>query len=204
MTEKESLLAVDTSGDVLSLALEHHGRVWSFSRKLAGSHDETLIPQVKNLLRKARAELKDLGGIAVANGPGRFTGLRVGMAFAAVAAKKLGIKAVAVTRLEALAFRCDGGDLLICAALSGWRGEMYHQNFRRRGVRWTAEGEPQWTPAALWPGARRRLEKGKTMVIEGEVRARDLLGPATAFLSQGKLPPFEPLYLKPAGYMLKK
>ncbi len=191
------LLAVDTADEVLSLALESAGRVWSVHRKPRGPHDEALLPAVDALLARAGLELGDVGAFAAAAGPGRFTGIRIGMTFCAVAAARLKVPAAAVSRLEALASGTPGE--LVCAAIPGRREERTHQLFARgRGLKLL--GPPAWTAAAEWPAVRRVLEARGASVVEGRPGAAALLAPARVLLARRRLPPFRPLYLKPAGY----
>ena len=175
-----NILAVDTTGEPLSLALQAGERIFTIHRVFARPHDETLLPAVDRLLDKAGLRLKLLAGIAVASGPGRFTGIRIGMAYAAVAARCIGKPALAITRFEALSFARP--EKRFCVVIAGLRGEKYHQAF--------PGGKPIWSqevPAGL-------------PIVEGDPTARELLGPAARYLTRGRSPLFTPLYLKPAGY----
>lgn len=200
-----NILAVDTTAEFLSLALASGGKVRVLHRRVGRPHDETLLGGVDRLLVRAGIAMGDLHAIAAASGPGRFTGIRIGMAYASVAAAQLKIPALAVSRLEALAFRTPGR--LVCAAVPGYREEKYYQLFRRAGGRAAAalrpEGRPFWVDAAAWEKVRAELEGKGVMVVLEEPRAADLLGPAELCLRRKRVPKFEPLYLKPAGYERK-
>ncbi len=192
-----NILAVDATSDALSAALAADGGIWS-ARRRPRAHDEALLGVVEGLLRRAKLEWNDLDAIAAAAGPGRFTGIRVGLAFAAAAGWKLGVPALALSRLEAAAVAAGRPRAL--AAVAGWKGEVYHQEFLvGRGVP-RAQGGPQWSTAEAWPAARAAAE-GRGLVVDlGEPDARALLEPARRRLAAGKIPPLKPLYLKPAGY----
>lgn len=196
-----NILAVDTTGEALSLALRAGEKTYGLSRKARAPHDETLIPAVEGLLGRAGLRLEDLDAIAAASGPGRFTGIRIGMAYAAVACSRLGMPALAVSRFEAAALGVPGS--LVCAALPGFRDEKYYQLFRRRGGRLVPEGAPVWTGAQDWARAKAALEKRGAVVAEKDPGAMDLLEPASQILKGRRIPKFEPLYLKPAGYEAK-
>lgn len=187
-----NVLALDTSGDELSVALASGGKTREIHRLYKAPHDETLPKAVQALLKRAALKLADLDAIACASGPGRFTGIRVGMAWAAVTAWALKIPALAVTRFEAAAWAT--GSAPVCVALEGWRGEMFYQRFAGAPLE-----APVWIAADSWKKARPGLGE----VLEAKPRARDLLGPAERLLAAKLTPPFEPLYLKPAGYELK-
>jgi len=192
-----NLLAVDAAGETLSVALRAGGRVLTASRK--GKHDETLLPAAESLLRRASVSWKDLDAVAAATGPGRFTGIRIGLSFAAAAGFQLGVPALGVSRLEALALRSDGERVL--AALPGWKGEVYHQEFcRYRGRFLRAAGEPAIAPAERWEAERAAAERRGLTVAHAEADARDLLAAAEALLAAKRKAPLEPFYLKPAGY----
>ena len=197
-----NLFAIDTTGNELSLALQLGGKVLTFARELAAPNDETLLPQARRLLSKAGADWKDFDAIAVASGPGRFTGIRIGMSFAAVLARRLGIPAMAVSRFEALAAKTTGK--LVCAVLLGWRDEMFYQLYQRslRGeVRPAAP--PVWASAKEWALARQEMAARGAVLAETAVRAQDILPCAERRMRRKRHPRFEPLYLKPASYELK-
>lgn len=185
-----NIICVDATTDVLSVAVEKDGRVFSLTR--AGgfnSHDDALWPAVDAALKKARLRLEDLDAVGAASGPGRFTGIRIGLSFAASLAYALKVPALALSRLEADADRQKGADVV--AALPGWKGEVYHQRFTRgKDGALKAAGKAQWTAPGAWNSSRALTETD----------AKDLLPGARRALKSGKPPPFEPFYLKPAGY----
>ena len=102
------VLAIDTCGPSGSVAL---GRLCGQSveilaqTELAGrSYAATLIAAISELLSGAGAELKQLGAIVAVNGPGSFTGVRVGLSTVKGLAEPAAIPVVAVSRLAVLAF----------------------------------------------------------------------------------------------------
>ncbi len=185
----KNILAVDATGDVLSVALGPHEL-----RRAAKKHDEALLPLVERLLRKAGLAWRDLDAVAAASGPGRFTGIRVGMSFAAAAGYQLKIPALAISRLAAAAGKSKADRVL--GALPGWKDEVYSQAYRKG----KAQGRAAWTPPGDWPAFRAAAEKRGLEVSFGETTAADLLPVAGAALASGTVPPFKPFYLKPASY----
>jgi tRNA threonylcarbamoyl adenosine modification protein YeaZ len=183
------ILAVDATGDVLSVAVGAHEL-----KRSAKMHDEALLPLVERLLKKARLRWSDLDAVAAASGPGRFTGIRIGMSFAAAAGFQLRIPALAISRLAAAAGRARADRAL--GALPGWKDEVYTQEYRKG----KAVGAAAYTPPGDWPALRAAAEKRGLTVSFGETTAADLLPVARAALAAGKLPPFKPFYLKPASY----
>ncbi|MBI5243529.1 MAG: tRNA (adenosine(37)-N6)-threonylcarbamoyltransferase complex dimerization subunit type 1 TsaB [Elusimicrobia bacterium] len=221
------ILAVDTTGERLSLALGGGKRTLALASRSKRPHDESLFIELGRLLKKAGLEPSDIDAIAAASGPGRFTGIRIGMTFATVMARALGRPAVALSLLEAAALRSAAGEegrYLLCAALPGIRGELFLQFFRvRRG--WIV---PAWEPVWAAPqDAARRLKEaahgaeirlcgagaaqalalvkgsGRFGIVPGSERplaAADILPLALRRLSRRKPFPVVPLYLKPANY----
>lgn len=184
-----NILAVDATGEVLSVAVGGHEL-----RRAAKKHDEALLPLIERLLAKAKLEWADLDAIAAASGPGRFTGIRIGMSFAAAAGFQLKIPALAISRLAAAAARSKADRVL--GALPGWKDEVYAQAYRKG----EAAGEATWTPPTDWAAFRAAAEKKGLEVSYGDTTAADLLPVARRCLAAGKVPPFKPFYLKPASY----
>lgn len=119
------LLAIDTCGPTGSVAL---GRIPGRDLEILGqtelagrTYAATLISAVAGLLRSANLELRNLDGIVVVNGPGSFTGVRVGVSAAKGLAHGAGIPVVAISRLEILS-RQSG---VPSAALDAHRGEVF-------------------------------------------------------------------------------
>jgi tRNA threonylcarbamoyladenosine biosynthesis protein TsaB len=119
------LLAIDTCGPTGSVAL---GRLAGRDLEILGQIDlegktysATLVAAVAELLKSAGTELRDLGGIIVVNGPGSFTGVRVGLSAVKGLAEGAEIPVVALSRLEVLS-RKSG---VPSAALDAHRGEVY-------------------------------------------------------------------------------
>ena len=188
-----NILAVDATGEVLSAAV---GDIQL--RRASKKHDEALLPLIEAVLKKAKLAWTDLDAVAAASGPGRFTGIRIGMSFAAAAGFQLRIPALAISRLEAAADKAGAEGVL--AALPGWKDEVYHQVFLRR----KPQGAAAWSTPQNWPAARAEARKQGLVVIERDTDAADLLPVARRLLAAKLTPPFKPFYLKPAGYELPR
>lgn len=119
------LLAIDTCGPSGSVALARtDGPAVELlgQRQLEGrSYSSTLIAAVGELLQTASVQLADLAAIIVVNGPGSFTGVRVGLAAVKGLAEAAHLPVVAVSRLEVLAAHAD----LPAAALDAHRQEVF-------------------------------------------------------------------------------
>lgn len=121
------VLAFDTSLAACSVAVLDGNKV--LARKvepMARGHQERLAPLVSETMIEAGLAFDRLQRVGVTVGPGSFTGLRVGLAFAKGLSAALSIPAVAVGTLEALAQPFSGRTL---AVLDAKRGQVYLQGF---------------------------------------------------------------------------
>ena len=125
LQEGALLLAIDTCGSQGSAAL---GRLAGDAVTLLGqielegrSYSATLIAAVGKLLASAGAELRSVAAIVVVNGPGSFTGVRVGLSAAKGMAEAAGLPLVALSRLEVMAAKAG----LSAAVLDAHRHEVF-------------------------------------------------------------------------------
>jgi tRNA threonylcarbamoyladenosine biosynthesis protein TsaB len=124
-------LALDTATDQASLALGVPGGA-PLEESIGGArrHAAALLPAVQKLLQRAGASLDDLRGIALSDGPGSFTGLRVG---AAVAKALVQARSLPLWTAPSLLVRAAGvarGDELVLAIANALRGEVYAAAYR--------------------------------------------------------------------------
>ena len=125
MSFGQSILAIDTCGPTGSVAL---GRLAGRDVEILGqtelagrTYSATLVAAVAELLQSAGVGLRELGGIIVVNGPGSFTGVRVGLSAVKGLAEGAEIPVVALSRLEVLS-RKSG---VPSSALNAHRGEVF-------------------------------------------------------------------------------
>ena len=128
------VLGVDTCGPTGSVALARvecgTARILG-KRELAGrSYSATLVAAVGELLSASHVKLGDLGAIVVVNGPGSFTGVRVGLSAVKGLAEPGQIPVVAVSRLAVLAAKAG----VASAALDAHRHEVFLRLERTDGV----------------------------------------------------------------------
>lgn len=120
------ILLIDTCGETGSVALANTEPVGTkvVSAELPGRRaSERLVATIRQLAAEARMQLCDLQAIAVVNGPGSFTGVRVGVSAAKGLSEALGIPVMAISRLAVLAETSGGRQVL--TALDAGRGEFY-------------------------------------------------------------------------------
>ena len=132
------ILGLDTATWTASVGLLDGGRVVAErSAATDGSHGVSLLPLIDDVLRAGSCEISDLDGIAVSNGPGSFTGLRVGLSVAKGLARAAGLRLIGVPTLEALARTVADRHGTICALLDARKGELYGACFASSPGKWT-------------------------------------------------------------------
>jgi len=153
------------------------------------AHAQTLLPAIDRLLERGRLALTSVEGLAVAAGPGSFTGLRIGIAAMEGLAFALGLPIVGVSTLDALAFRYRDRRLPVAAFIDARRGEVFAAFYR-------ADAEAGWHceigPVCEAPRTfLRRLGSGPLLIAGSAVPVyrelvRETLG-AAAELGEGPL-----------------
>jgi tRNA threonylcarbamoyl adenosine modification protein YeaZ len=119
------LLTIDTSTDSAGLALVQDGRTLAETSWRCGqNHSVELLPRLTRLLEEAEIELKSVGCILVARGPGSFNGLRVGLSTAKGLAFSLGIPIIGISSLALEAIQHAESDLPIGPIFNAGRGEI--------------------------------------------------------------------------------
>lgn len=215
-------LALETATDRASVAI---GDVAddAVEESLSGArrHAGALLPMVQAVLRRRGATLEQVTGVVVCDGPGSFTGLRVGASAAKALVRARGVPLRAAPSLMARALAGVGpGRSMVLAVSDALRGEVYAGAFRFLPGRVVTELEPGvWRPESLAelelepdalvgevsPAARSALERwsGLEMVgpPEGSPRATGLIA-LTTMAGGARLIPdpaeWEPVYGRPA------
>jgi tRNA threonylcarbamoyladenosine biosynthesis protein TsaB len=120
------LLAIDTATNAGGLALARNGEaVGVVMSKTPSRYSEQLIAWAHFLLNQNRIGIEDVNVFAVCNGPGSFTGLRIGLATAKAFGQALGRPVVAVSSLEALASRFRWAHRRLAVMLDARRRQVY-------------------------------------------------------------------------------
>lgn len=120
------ILGVDSSGLVASVAIVSEDVVVSeFTVNNKKTHSQTLLPMVEQVMRFAGMELEELDAIAVASGPGSFTGLRIGAATVKGLGLALKRPIVPVPTLEGMAYQLAEVDGIICPIMDARRNQVY-------------------------------------------------------------------------------
>jgi tRNA threonylcarbamoyladenosine biosynthesis protein TsaB len=124
-------LALDTATDRASLAISVNGAV-AAEEHINGArrHAASLLPAVQTLLHRAGASLDDLNGIALSDGPGSFTGLRVGASVAKALVHARGVPLWTAPSLMVRAAGVSPDDGLVLAVANALRGDVYVAGYR--------------------------------------------------------------------------
>ena len=127
------ILALETSAKAVSAAVTEDGKVLCSGYQDTGlTHSRTLMPIVEHILKNTGLTVADMDAIAVAAGPGSFTGIRIGVSAAKGLAFAADKPAVGVSTLAAMARNvafCDG--LVICA-MDARRQQVYNALFEAK------------------------------------------------------------------------
>ena len=127
------ILALETSAKAVSAAVSEDGKILTSGYQDTGlTHSRTLMPIVEHILKNTGLTVADMDAIAVAAGPGSFTGIRIGVAAAKGLAFAADKPAVGVSTLAAMARNvafCDG--LVICA-MDARRQQVYNALFEAK------------------------------------------------------------------------
>lgn len=120
------LLALDSSGLVASVAiLDGETLVAEYTLNYKKTHSQTLLPMLDEIVKMTQTELSEMDAIAVAAGPGSFTGLRIGSATAKGLGLALNKPIISVPTLEGIACNFYGTDAIICPMMDARRQQVY-------------------------------------------------------------------------------
>lgn len=150
------ILALESSAKAASAALWEDGLLGLSLMHCGLTHSETLLPMAEELLRRSGRSLGDVGLVAVARGPGSFTGIRIGVATAKGLCWGGEKPCCGVSTLEAMAWQ--GAHLagrLLCCTMDARRSQVYNGLFRADGETVTRLSEDRAISLAdLLPGLR--------------------------------------------------
>jgi len=126
-----NILAIETTSTAASVALiDDNNRIDFESSDEKLSHLQNLMPMIDKLLGSRQLKIIDIDYIAVSEGPGSFTGIRIGMAAAKGLAQVLDKKIVPVPTLLAMAYSDRNYDGVLCPMLDARRSQVYGGAYR--------------------------------------------------------------------------
>lgn len=120
------ILAIDSSGMTASAALLTEEKVISeMSVNNKKTHSQTLLPMIETVMAGSDLEFEAVEAIALAEGPGSFTGLRIGAALAKGLGLSLDVPLIGVSTIDALAYEAGPADALICPMIDARHETVY-------------------------------------------------------------------------------
>lgn len=122
------ILGIDTSGKTASAALfDTESEIFLAQTTLytQKTHSQVIMPLCKEIISQTGREMKDVEAIAVADGPGSYTGLRIGVAAVKAMSFALGCKCCGISTLEALAYNNVSFKGTICSIMKA-RGDLVY------------------------------------------------------------------------------
>jgi len=158
------VLAVETSTLAGGVALLDGERlVAEYLLDVGIAHSERLMAAVDRVLADARWTARDLAGLAVAVGPGSFTGLRIAVSTVKGLALALGLPIAAVPTLDAMAAAVPWASLPVCPVLDARKGEVYASRYHWEDGAMRRD----WEYTALAPEALAERLKEPTLLVGG-------------------------------------
>lgn len=124
------ILALEASAKAASVALVRNGELVAQYSQCSGlTHSRTLLPMLEDVLKNTETELKDVDLIAVSQGPGSFTGIRIGISTVKGLAWTLDKPCAGVSTLEAMAWHGVSAGGLVCPVMDARRNQVYNALF---------------------------------------------------------------------------
>ncbi len=128
------ILAIDSSGLVASVAVVcDRDLIGEFTMNYKKTHSQTLLPMLHALAEMMELDLHTLDAIAVAGGPGSFTGLRIGSATAKGLGLALDAPILHIPTVDALAYNLCGHKSIVCPLMDARRNQAYTGLYRFHG-----------------------------------------------------------------------
>ena len=120
------ILGIDSSGMVASVAVvQDEVIIAEYTMNHKKTHSETLLPMIDEIMKSSETKLEDIDAIAIAAGPGSFTGLRIGAATAKGLAMSIEKPIIPVNTCEGLAYNMWGAEGLVCPIIDARRNQVY-------------------------------------------------------------------------------
>ena len=131
------ILAIEASGPVAGCAVLEDGLlIADYNIQYKKKHAQSLVPMMDEVKRMLELDLETVDAIAVAKGPGSFTGLRIGAATAKGAALAMDRPIIPVPTVDSIAYNLYASDSLICPLMDARRQQVYTGIYE-----WTRSGE---------------------------------------------------------------
>ena len=128
------VLMIDTSAQAAKIAIaEPHRLVAQVFSDSSFKHGVNLMPLIDHLLADSGISIGDIDAYGIVNGPGSFTGLRIGMATAKGLAQAADKPMITLSSLKALALSLPQSENIICPVIDARRGQVFGAAYQYRG-----------------------------------------------------------------------
>ncbi len=137
-----TVLAIDTATRTIGMGLARPDEIlYEKSWHSDNFHTVELAPAVQTALQQSGTSVKDLQSIVLANGPGSYTGLRIGLSFAKGLAFQRGIPIIPINTLDILAAAHPLDDRTLIAIIQAGRSRLIAAHYKVQNEAWTQSGE---------------------------------------------------------------
>ncbi len=194
------ILAFETSAKAASVALADGNKLLGESYQNTGlTHSQTLLPMAQDLLKSCGYTPQQVEAVAVAAGPGSFTGIRIGVAAAKGFAWGAELPCCGVSTLEAMALNLGAYDGLVVPVMDARRSQIYTATFSAEGGKLTRQCEDRAISLEELAEELKNSEKTVFLVGDGSNLCYNTLKDAVPKLV---LPPEHHLHQRAAGVAL--
>jgi tRNA threonylcarbamoyladenosine biosynthesis protein TsaB len=171
MRDKPILVAIDTATRFAGLALYDGSSVYSEAYWRSNrNHSVELMPMLVRMLTQQKLAAENIAAVAVAIGPGSFTGLRIGLGVAKGLALACDVPILGVPTLDILAFQHSEQRRPIWAVIQAGRSRLCAARYERRRGRWRQRGDIRLTTLEQFPG----MITGRCLVC-GELHRQEIV-----------------------------
>lgn len=186
------ILSIESSALAASAAVTDCGILLAEEFTQNGlTHSATLLPAVSEALKKSGLDIENIDIIAVTEGPGSFSGLRIGITTAKTLAYAANKKIVGVCTLAALAANLPYTDAVLCPIMDARRNQVYNALYEWDNLKLLTKREPRAISAEeLALDIKENIDKDVIFVGDGVLRFKEY------FLGElGEKARFAPLHL---------
>lgn len=170
------ILALETSAKSVSVAVTENGTLLAQAYQDRGlTHSVTLMPLLDGMLKTAGLTLDNMDIIAVAQGPGSFTGIRIGVSAAKGLAWAKALPCCGVSTLEAMAYGVTDFEGIVVGAMDARRQQVYNALFRTENGRVTRLCADRAAAMELVAEELAAIPEPKLIVGDGAVLLYDFL-----------------------------
>ncbi len=182
MSNSIKILAIDTSTDACSVALNLAGQIVEKFEIIPRAHTRILLPMINDLLKEKGITLAELDAFAFGEGPGSFTGIRIACSVIQALGFGLNKPVVPVSTLRALAQGAarTSGTTQVMATLDARMASFYQEPFELNSagiMQAVFEEQPGWQPVTGYPHAQDIALIAEFEYIQGNVVSAELALP---------------------------